>query len=77
MSTIQLTVVTPGAIGGVVPGPSRIDRTIDEALNALAWEAVVALGMIIVLAPFALVAFAAWLGHRLYRRHEEERLLAT
>ena len=76
MSTIQLTVVTPGAFGAVAP-PSRIDRTIDEALNVLAWEAVIALGIVIVLAPFALVAFAAWLGRRLYRRHEDERLLAT
>ena len=76
MSTIQLTVVTPGAGGAVVP-PSRIDRAIDEALNVLAWEGVIALGMLIVFAPFALVAFAAWLGRRLYRRHEEERLLAT
>ncbi len=76
MSTIQLTVVTPGAFGAVAP-PSRIDRTIDEALNVLAWEAVVALGIVIVLAPFALVGFAAWLGRRLYRRHEDERLLAT
>ena len=61
MSTIQLTVVTPGAFGAVAP-PSRIDRAIDEALNVLAWEGVVALGIAIVLAPFALVAFAAWLG---------------
>ncbi len=76
MSTIQLTVVTPGAFGAVAP-PSRIDRTIDEALNVLAWEGVVALGLLIVLAPFALVGFAAWLGRRFYRRHEEERLLAT
>jgi hypothetical protein len=76
MSTIQLTVVTPGALGAVAP-PSRIDRTIDEALNVLAWEGVVALGILIVLAPFALVVGAVWLGHRLYRRHEEERLLAT
>jgi hypothetical protein len=76
MSTIQLAVVTPGAFGAVAP-PSRIDRTIDEALNVLAWEGVIALGIAIVLAPFALVAFAAWLGRRLYRRHEEERLLAT
>jgi Domain of unknown function (DUF4349) len=76
MSTVQLTVVTPGAFGAVAP-PSRIDRTIDEALNVLAWEGVVALGLVIVLAPFALVAFAAWLGRRLYRRHEEERLLAA
>ena len=76
MSTIQLTVVTPGAFGAVAP-PSRIDRAVDEALNVLAWEGVVALGLVIVLAPFALVFFAAWLGRRLHRRHEEERLLAT
>jgi hypothetical protein len=76
MSTIQLSVVTPNAFGAVTPS-SRIDRTIDEALNVLAWEGVVALGLVIILAPFALVAFAAWLGRRLYRRHEEERLLAT
>jgi Domain of unknown function (DUF4349) len=76
MSTIQLTIVTPGAFGAVAP-PSRIDRAVDEALNVLAWEGVIFLGMLIVLAPFALVAFAAWLGRRLYRRHEEDRLLAT
>jgi len=76
MSTIQLTVVTPGAFGAVAP-PSRIDRAVDEALNIIAWEAVVVLGMLIVLAPFALVGFAAWLARRIYRRHEEERLLTA
>ena len=76
MSTIQLSVVTPGATGAVAPA-SRIDRMIDQALNVLAWEGVVALGLLIVLAPFALVGLAAWLGRRVYRRHEEERLLAT
>jgi hypothetical protein len=76
MSTIQLTVVTPGAFGAVAP-PARLDRTIDEALNVLAWEAVIVLAVLIVLAPFALVGFAAWLGRRLYRRREEDRLLAT
>jgi len=76
MSTIQLTVVTPGAFGAVAP-PARLDRTIDEALNVLAWEAVVVLAVLIVMAPFVLVAFAAWLGRRLYRRREEERLLAV
>ena len=76
MSTIQLSIVTPNASGAVVPD-SRIDRTIDQALNVLAWEGVVALGMLIVLAPFAFVGLAVWLGRRVYRRHEEERLLAT
>jgi len=76
MSTIQVSVVTPDASGAAAPS-SRIDRTIDEALNVLAWEGVVALGLLIVLAPFALVGLAAWVGRRVYRRHEEERLLAT
>jgi hypothetical protein len=76
MATIQFAVVTPEFQGGVAP-TSRVDRTLDEALNVLAWEGVIALAIAIVAAPFVLVAFAAWLGRRLYRRREEERLLAT
>jgi Domain of unknown function (DUF4349) len=76
MATIQFAVVTPEFQGGIAP-TSRVDRTLDEALNVLVWEGVIALALLIVVAPFALVAFAAWLGHRLYRRREEERLLAT
>ena len=76
MATIQFAVVTPEFQGGVAP-TSRVDRTLDEALNVLVWEGVIALAIAIVAAPFALVAFAAWLGRRLYRRREEERLLAT
>ena len=75
MATIQLTVVTPESQGVVVPA-SRLDRTLDEALNVLVWEGVISLAILIVAAPFALVAFAAWLGRRLYRRREEDRLLA-
>jgi hypothetical protein len=77
MSTIQLSVVTPGAYGAAGPPPSRLDRTIDEALNVLAWEGVVTLGLLIVAAPFAIVGAAVWLGRRLYRRREEEQLLAV
>jgi len=76
MSTIQLGVVTPGVLGAV-PVPTRLDRTLDEAVNALVWEGVVALAVAIVAAPFALVAFAAWLGRRFYRCREDERLLAA
>jgi hypothetical protein len=76
MATIQLSVVTPGMLG-VVPTPTRLDRTFDEAVNVLVWEGVIALAVAIVAAPFALVAFAAWLGRRLYRRREEDRLLAA
>lgn len=76
MATIDLTVVTPDGLG-VVPTPSRLDRTLDEALNVLVWEGVVLLATAIVVAPFALVFFAAWLGRRFHRRREEERLLAA
>jgi len=76
MATIQLTVVTPESNGGVAPA-SRLDRTLDEALNVLVWEGVIALAIAIVAAPFALVALAAWLGRKLYRRREEDRLLAA
>ena len=75
-ATIRLTVVTPESGGAVVP-PSRLDRTLDEALNVLVWEGVVALAIAIVAAPFLLVGLAAWLGRRFYRRREDERLLAT
>jgi len=76
LATIQLTVVTPSMLGAV-PVPSRLDGTLDEALDVLMWEGVIALAIAIVAAPFALVAFAAWLGRKLYRRREEDRLLAT
>ncbi len=75
-ATVQLTVVTPDSLG-VVPTSSRLDRTLHRAVNALVWEGVVALAILVVAAPFLLVALAAWLGHRLYRRRETDRLLAT
>ncbi len=76
MATVQLSVVTE-ASSGAVPVPSRLDRTLDEALNVLVWEGVVALAILIVAAPFALLALALWLGNRLYRRREDERLLTA
>ncbi|MDQ3379762.1 MAG: DUF4349 domain-containing protein [Actinomycetota bacterium] len=76
MATIQLTVVTPGVLTAV-PVPSRLDRTLDESLNVLVWEGVIALAIAIIAAPFALLLLATWLGRKLYRRREEDRLLAT
>jgi len=76
LATIQLTVVTPESTG-TVAAPTRLDRTLDEAVNVLVWEAVIALAILIIAAPFALVLAATWLGRRFYRRREEERLLAT
>jgi hypothetical protein len=76
MATIQVSVVTPGVLGAV-PLPSRLDRTLDEALNVLAWEGVIALAIAIIATPFALLGLATWLVRRFYRRREEDRLLAT
>jgi Domain of unknown function (DUF4349) len=75
MATLQLAVVTPDA--GAVAPPSRLDRALDEALNVLVWEGAILLAILIVAAPFAIVALVAWLGRRVYRRREEDRLLAT
>ena len=63
--------------GAAVPAPqSRLDRTLDEALNVLAWEGSPPLRGIVA-APFALLAAAAIVGARFRRRREEERLLAA
>jgi len=75
-ATVQLNVVTPDSLG-VVPTRSRLDRTLDGALNALVWEGVVALAVLVVATPLLLVVLAAWLAHRLYRRRETDRILAT
>ena len=57
MATIQVSVVTPGILGAI-PVPSRLDRALDEALNVLVWEGVVALAIVIIAAPFALIIAA-------------------
>jgi hypothetical protein len=76
MATVQLTVLTPGS-QGVVPVPSRFGNALAGALNVLVWQGIVALAIGIVLAPLAIVALIAWLGRRLYRLRENERLLTT
>ena len=75
-ATFQLAVVTPESLG-VAPVHSRLDRTLGGAVNALVWEGVIALAVAVVAAPLVLVAVAVWLGRRISRRREEERLLAT
>ena len=75
-ATIQLSVVTPDALGAV-PTHSRLDRALDRAVDVLVWEGVVALVALLVAAPFAVLGIAGWALRRAYRKHEEERLLAT
>jgi hypothetical protein len=73
MATVQLSIVTPGA-SGVVPAPSRLDRTIGEALNILVWEGVVALAALVMAAPFVLALLALWLGRVMVAEKEHEWL---
>ena len=75
-ATIELSVVTPES-QGVVPAPSRLDRSLDKALEVVVWEGIVALVALLVGAPLAILALAAWVLRRMYRKHEEDRLLAT
>jgi hypothetical protein len=75
-ATIQLSVVTPDS-EGVVPTPSRLHRSLDKAVTVLVWEGIVALVVLLVAAPLAIVGLATWALHRVYRRHEEDRLLAA
>jgi hypothetical protein len=75
-ATIQMSVVTPDSLGAV-PTPSRLDRALDRALEVLVWEGVIALAVLLVAAPFAILGLAAWLVRQVYRRREDERLLAA
>jgi hypothetical protein len=76
LATLSLALRTEE--GAVVPAPrSRLDRTLDEAVNVLAWEGIALLYAAIVVAPFALLGAAALVGARYRRRREEDRLLAA
>ena len=73
-ATIDLTLRT-AKDASVVPLPSRLDRTLDRALDILVWEALIVLGLALVLAPLALVLVALRVGRRSARRWGEERVL--
>ena len=75
-AAVQLELRTDRS-AGTIPLPSRLDRTIDRALDVLAWEGVVLLSAAIVLAPLALVALAGWALRRGARRREDDRLLGA
>lgn len=75
LATIQVELRSEDG-SGVTPVGSRIDRTLDRALEILAWEGAIAAALLIVAAPFALVVGAAWLGRRTLRRRTDEQLLS-
>jgi Domain of unknown function (DUF4349) len=73
-ATIQLDLRTPEN-SRIAPVPSTFDRSISRALEILAWEAIVVLMAILVLAPLGLVGLLGWVGHRSSRRRSDARLL--
>ena len=76
LATIQLELRSDES-AGVIPVGSRIDRTLDRALEILAWEGAIAAALLIVASPIALLLGALWLGRRTFRRRDDERLLAA
>jgi hypothetical protein len=72
LATLQLGLQTDEG-SAAPPVPSRLDRTLDRALDVLAWEAVAALFLLVVAAPLLLAAFVA----ALWRARRETSLLRT
>ena len=76
LATISLALHTEA--GAAVPAtPSRVDRTLDEALNVLAWEGVAILYTVIVLAPPPEPRPEDGGCGQQCERREDERLLAA
>jgi hypothetical protein len=76
MATVQLTLVTDR--GTAVPGTSsRFDRTLDQAVEILAWEAAILLFALILVGPFVLIGLAVWWGRRTLGRRTDDRLLGA
>jgi Domain of unknown function (DUF4349) len=55
--------------------PGRLDRALDDAVEILLAELVIAAYALIVASPFILLGLAAFFGNRAYRRHADQRLL--
>jgi hypothetical protein len=75
-ATIDLEIRTSRS-SGVIPVSSRLDRTLGQALDVLAWEAVVLLGLVVVLAPIALLGALLWGARRTATRRANDRVLAS
>lgn len=73
-ATVQLQLQTKAQTAA--PVPSRLHRTLHEAVRILALEAVALLYALVVVGPLAVLAILAWLAARTRRRAEERRLLA-
>jgi hypothetical protein len=74
-ATVHIGLRTPPEEAAAAP--SRLDRALDNAGSVLAREAEIALYVLIVAAPLALVAALLLAGERARRRRADERLLGT
>lgn len=72
---LTLTTEESAAITPVPTEPGRFERKLDRALDVLAQEAAIALYVLIVVAPFALIGALLWLAARTGRRRSREALL--
>jgi hypothetical protein len=77
LSRISLTLTSQQAAAQKKGGMSRIERAARDAGSFLAGAGAVLLFVLIVLSPLIVVAIAAILGTRAYRRREERRLLSA
>jgi hypothetical protein len=77
LSRISLTLTSQQAAAQKKGGMSRIERAARDAGSFLAGAGAVLLFVLIVLSPLIVVAIAAILGMRAYRRREERRLLSA
>jgi uncharacterized protein DUF4349 len=76
LATIQLALQTDTASAAPAT-PSRFDRTLDDMVEVLAIEGLVALFALVIVGPFVLIGLAAWWGRRALRHREDERLLSA
>jgi uncharacterized protein DUF4349 len=73
-ATVSLALTTHEPEKAVAP-PSRFDRALDDATGVLAGELAILAYILIVASPFLILAGAALLGRRTYRRYSDTRLL--
>jgi hypothetical protein len=77
LSRISLTLTSQQAAAAKKGGMSRIERAARDAGSFLAGAGAVLLFVLIVFSPLIVLAIAAILGTRAYRRREERRLLSA
>jgi Domain of unknown function (DUF4349) len=75
-ATVSLDLRTKKAAVAVPAKPGRIGHALDSIWNVLVIEAEILLYVVLIAAPFLLLAALAWAARRSVRRRSEEQLLA-